>query len=48
MLVISKDLEDLGDKKKQFSKGKSERKTWFSLLSNRHWETNSPFTRTVT
>jgi hypothetical protein len=26
----------------------NERITWFGLLSNRYWETNSPFTRTIT
>ena len=29
-------------------RGKSLRKTWFSLFSTRHWEHNSPFSRTIT
>jgi hypothetical protein len=32
----------------KLSTGKIQRKTWFSLLSNRHWEINSPFIRIIT
>ena len=52
MLVIVKDWGVFPAKKKEngmeLSKGKILEETWFSLLSTRHWEMNSPFGRTIT
>ena len=51
LLVIVKDWGVFQDKKNKQNGAKNRqnpRESWFSLLSTRHWETNSPFSRTIT